>query len=150
MRNGLQSSNYLIVVHTLWSDNSYRTSHAFSQFIGGSYHTAVLHGLDLSLVSDINLNACFIIIRKAVLYKLCQLILLFEGVVQLTRLLLVCQFRIPENIIGSACIDLKILFLFNPFCKRIYHVSDDGTVYACLLLHPCDHRKIDLLRCQTA
>ena len=50
-----QIVNHFFVIHSLRSYDADRTSHAFAQLIGSSYHAAVLHGLPRRLIADVNL-----------------------------------------------------------------------------------------------
>ena len=58
----MHGADYFLVVHTLWSDNTDRTFHAFPKLIGGCYNTAVLHGFNLIFITDVNLDPIGIVL----------------------------------------------------------------------------------------
>ena len=108
MRYPFESADYLVVIHALGPDNTDCPPHSLSQLVGGRHHAAVLHCLNRRLISNIYLNARVRLFRE--------------------------RFRILENIIRAAGINLKILLRLDPLGNSVNHVSDDSAVYSRLLL----------------
>ena len=77
--------------------------------------------------------------------KLAQKLLLLKGIDQFTGFLLIRQFRIAEDIVGAAGIDLQILLRPNGLGHRVNDLADDSSVDTCLLLHHRYHGQIDLI-----
>ena len=141
----LQRFQYMLVIHPLRSDNSYRSLHAVPQFIGCGDDTAVLHGLHRRLVSDIHLDACVVLLGKGLRNQLCELLLLLKGADDLLCALLVAELRILENVRRAACVDLHVVFHMDDLRHRIKHISHHLAVDARLLFQPCDQAERDLV-----
>ena len=85
------------IIHSLWSDNSYRSLHSLSQFIRRCHDTAILHCLYRCLIADINLNSFVLLTGKCLCHKLCELLLFLEGTDNLLCTLIIAQFRIFQK-----------------------------------------------------
>ncbi len=99
----LQRTEYLFVIHPFRSDDTDGTADSFAQFIVGSDHAAVLHGLERCLISDVNLDSIVVLGFIYICDQLLKLIFLFQGTDQLACFLAVAQFRILEDV-GRAAV----------------------------------------------
>ena len=98
------------------------------------------------LISYIDLNAVFIGILNSLGHQISQLMLFFKCTDQLTCSPTVTQFRILEDVCGTACIYLQVFIIcLYGFCHSIQNTVEHYTVDPGLLLQPLDGRQIDTI-----
>ena len=128
----------MLIIHSLGPDNTYRSLHAFAQFISCGNNATVFHILHRSLIADVHLDACALFPRESLRHQLCQLLLLLERADDLLCALFIGKLRVFENVRRAARVYMHILVDLDGVRHRVQYIPYHFAVYPGLFLEPCD------------